>query len=231
MAWYDPPVLACSFETRLIKAKPKPPHSFLLGNIPTMAKITAKFPLGIHPHSMMPFLQKEYNLPSVFYLDPWPFGNQICAIVDPNAAMQVTVQHSLPKHHAALNAIAPLTGYNSLVTIEGKQHKKWRNIFNPGFSIAHLMTLVGGIVDDSLVFMDILGKHADANEMFLLEEAATRVTVDIIGRVVLYDNLVLLLLITTALISVKGCANERADVRKRIRCCLPAHDDMASERA
>ena len=101
--------------------------------------------------------------------------------------MQVTVQHSLPKHQEALETIAPLSGHNSLLTIEGKQHKRWRNIFNPGFSNAHIMTLVDGIVDDSRVFMDILGKHADAKEVFLLEEAATRVTVDIIGRVVLYD--------------------------------------------
>lgn len=177
----------------LIYAKPKPPHSFLLGNIPVMAKVVAKFPLGIHPHAVMPFLQKEYNLPPVFYLDTWPFSYALCAIVDPDAASQVTVQHSLPKHQAAKEAIAPVIGHNSLVSIEGNQHKRWRNIFNPGFSVSHLMTLVDGIVDDSLIFMDILGKHADAKEVFLLEEDATRVTVDIIGRVVLYGALILYL--------------------------------------
>ena len=48
------------------------------------------------------------------------------------------------------------------------------------------MTLVGGMVDDCLVFTDILAKHARAQDIFPLEEAATKATIDIIGRVVLY---------------------------------------------
>ena len=47
------------------------------------------------------------------------------------------------------------------------------------------MTLVDGIVDDSLTFMDMLAEHAEAKDIFSLEEAATRATVDIIGRVAL----------------------------------------------
>ena len=53
------------------------------------------------------------------------------------------------------------------------------------------MTLVDGIVDDSLVFMDVLSKHADTGEIFSMEEAATRVTVDVIGRVVLLVTLII----------------------------------------
>ena len=59
-------------------------------------------------------------------------------------------------------------------------------MFNPGFSNTHLMTLVGGIVDDCLVFKDILAKHAGAQDIFALEEEATKVTIDVIGRVILY---------------------------------------------
>ena len=69
--------------------------------------------------------------------------------------------------------------------MEGTEHKTWRAIFNPGFSSAHLMTLVGGIVDDSMVFTEILGRHAKKQDIFPLEEATTKLTVDIIGRVVL----------------------------------------------
>ena len=48
------------------------------------------------------------------------------------------------------------------------------------------MTFVSGIVNDAIVFTDILSKHAEAQDWFPLEEATTRLTVDIIGRVVLY---------------------------------------------
>lgn len=134
---------------------------------------------------MIHYFRTQYKLPPVFYLDTWPFADPICAIVDPDVAYQVTVQNSLPKHKAIPEAIWPLTGEKSLVAMDGLEHKRWRAIFNPGFSSAHLMTLVDGIVDDSMVFMDILGRHDEEQNIFSFEEAATRATLDIIGRVVL----------------------------------------------
>lgn len=150
-----------------------------------MAKALSQFPSRVHPHTVIPYLRKKFNLPPIFYLETWPFGEPICVVLDPDVASQVTVQPSLQKHSALEDIVKPLTGRHSLLTIEGKRHKKWRNIFNPGFSNSHLMTLVGGIVQDSLVFLDILGMHADRGDIFLMEEAATRFTVDVIGRVVL----------------------------------------------
>lgn len=47
------------------------------------------------------------------------------------------------------------------------------------------MTLVPGIVDDSLVFTQKLASHAATHKAFRLEEDATRLTVDIIGKVTL----------------------------------------------
>lgn len=47
------------------------------------------------------------------------------------------------------------------------------------------MTLVPGIVDDSMVFAEKLSEHAEKGGVFRMEEAATRLTVDIIGKVAL----------------------------------------------
>lgn len=47
------------------------------------------------------------------------------------------------------------------------------------------MTLVPGIVDDSIVFTKKLAEHAEKGEAFRMEEDATRLTVDIIGKVTL----------------------------------------------
>ncbi len=150
-----------------------------------MAKIFSQFPSRTHPHTVIPYLRKKFDLPPIFYLETWPFGDPVCVVLDPEVASQVTVQPSLQKHRALEEIVLPLTGRDSLLTIEGKLHKDWRNVFNPGFSNSHLMTLVDGIVQDSLVFLDILGEHADTGNTFLMEEAATRFTVDVIGRVVL----------------------------------------------
>ncbi|KAL9125405.1 MAG: hypothetical protein Q9217_005390, partial [Psora testacea] len=84
-----------------------------------MAKLMKTLPPGCHPHILVHYLKQEYNLPDIFYLDMWPFGDQICAITDPNVMYQVTIQHSLPKHPAIEEAIcqsrarkawSPLTG-------------------------------------------------------------------------------------------------------------------------
>ena len=52
------------------------------------------------------------------------------------------------------------------------------------------MTLVPGIVDDSIIFTEKLASHAAKGEVFRLEEDATRLTVDIIGKVTLDLHLI-----------------------------------------
>ena len=78
-----------------------------------------------------------------------------------------------------------LAGPGDLVSSGGAHWKKWRSIMNPGFAASHLMTLVPAIVDESVIFTEKLGEHAEKNEVFRLEEDATRLTVDIIGKVAL----------------------------------------------
>jgi len=48
---------------------------------------------------------------------------------------------------------------------------------NPGFAAAHLMSLVPGIVDESLLFCQNIAEHADKGEVFRLEEDVTKLTV------------------------------------------------------
>ncbi|KAL8951787.1 MAG: hypothetical protein Q9222_002257 [Ikaeria aurantiellina] len=106
-------------------------------------------------------------------------------ITDPAAAAQITIHHSLPKHHSTQDYVYPLLGEKNLVTLEGKEWRMWRGIFNPGFSSGHLMSLVGGMVSDTVLFTKILSEYAAKGTLFQLEDAATRLTVDIIGSVVL----------------------------------------------
>ncbi|KAL8685752.1 MAG: hypothetical protein Q9224_005688 [Gallowayella concinna] len=106
-------------------------------------------------------------------------------LLDPAAANQITVQHSLPKHSTAQAFLNPLIGKKNLVTLEGKEWKMWRGVFNPGFASSHMMSLVGGMVSDVLHFTEVLSEYAAKGSVFELEDAATRLTVDIIGRVVL----------------------------------------------
>lgn len=104
-------------------------------------------------------------------------------IVDPEIAQQVTTLTSFDKHPELATFLEPLAGEKNLVTLEGPEWKKWRRIFNPGFAVAHLMELVPAIVEDTEAFMQAIGRFADSGAVFRLEDAATRFTVDVIGRV------------------------------------------------
>jgi len=97
----------------------------------------------------------------------------------------VTVTHSLPKHWSLRTFLAPFGGWENLVSMEGHEWKAWRSIFNPGFAPANLMGLVPNIVEEVEVFARVLGEWADRGEVVILEEVATKVTVDVIGKVVL----------------------------------------------
>ena len=82
-------------------------------------------------------------------------------------------------------ALSVITGGGDMLTSDGSQWKIWRSAFNPGFSVAHLMTMMPTIVDNVAIFAQNLQKHAINNELFRMEHHATRLTIDIIGRVVL----------------------------------------------
>jgi cytochrome P450 len=118
------------------------------------------------------------------YMDLWPLADPIFYVFDPDMANQV-VEQNLPKHRGIAEFMIHLAGPGDLVSSGGAHWKKWRSIMNPGFASGHLMTLVSGIVDDSLVFCDKMVHRAEKNEVFRLEEDATRLTVDIIGKVTL----------------------------------------------
>ena len=106
-------------------------------------------------------------------------------VLDPAAAAQVTIRSSLPKHQSTKDFVYPLLGKANLVTLEGKEWRMWRSMFNPGFASGHLMSLVSGMVADTVLFTSILADRAANGTVFKLEDAATRLTVDIIGKVVL----------------------------------------------
>ncbi|KAG9516228.1 cytochrome P450, partial [Aureobasidium melanogenum] len=94
----------------------------------------------------------------------------------------------MPKHPVLGEALSVISGGGDMLSSDGPQWKVWRSAFNPGFSVAHLMTMMPTIVDNVATFAQILHKHAVNNELFRMEHHATRLTIDIIGKIVLDDD-------------------------------------------
>lgn len=172
---------------RMMNGLPQPPMPWkILGHIPIAAECERHFPPDAHPHVYANYIRKKYKLGKVFYVDFWPLGPRSLFITDPELSSQyVTTTQSLPKSDLVNDYLYRLLGRNNMVSLEGEKWKTLRSMFNPGFASAHLMTLVPYIVDQSLVFCDVLREAAKSGELVEMEELATRLTVDIIGKVVL----------------------------------------------
>ena len=164
-----------------------PPHHPILGHLQYMAGIMSELPKDIHGHVLPHQIKlKLPDLGPIFYVDTWPFGYPMLVITAPDQAYQITQAHSLPKFHALRDYMRPMTGGNDMITMEGKEWKKWRRVFQPGFKSGHLMTLVPKIVDEMSIFCNILRDLARKQEIFLMDQVATNLSLDIIGRVALY---------------------------------------------
>ncbi|KAL3419819.1 P450 monooxygenase [Phlyctema vagabunda] len=168
---------------------PRPPFNFLLGNLKAMASIYANCPTDSHPQAAMTLMHRKWNLGNLWVLDNWPANPcRQMIVVEPD--ILAGVFQSLPKHPTMWDYVGHICGDTSILF--GDNDETWkqrRALFNPGFSFAHIMTQVPSIVEDTSVFFDVLGEIADFKKIVPLEEYAARVTIDIMGHIVLDHDL------------------------------------------
>lgn len=163
-----------------------PPHHWLLGHIPLIVSIIRSMPPSAHGLYVGDQIRQLYpHLDSAFYLDTWPFANPILVVLKPDMMYQLTQANQIPKDKGLRRFLEPLTGKEDLVTLEGSTWKRWRAIFNPGFSATHITSLIPGMIEEVEVFKNILNEHARNEAIFFLEEATLNHTIDIISRIVM----------------------------------------------
>jgi cytochrome P450 len=85
--------------------------------------------------------------------------------------------------------VGHISGSTSLLLTGGENWKKVRSLFNPGFAIGHLMTLVPSIVDDGLIFWNNLNELSKSQKVSPLEDLLARLFIDIMGHIVLDHDL------------------------------------------
>jgi len=164
------------------------PHSFLLGHLPVVARLMAKYPLDTSGQYVPLLLAKEY--PEIcncglVYVDTWPIAPPMLAVFHPDMMSQFTQETSLPKHDMLRKEFMPFTQCKDLLNLEGQEWKAWRSIFNPGFSSKNLLSFVPAMLEEVHVFRAWLKIVAKSGEVVKLEEQAMKVTIDVIGRAVL----------------------------------------------
>ncbi|OQN97694.1 hypothetical protein B0A48_16014 [Cryoendolithus antarcticus] len=177
------------YHRSLSKNLPGPPRSYLFGHLISMGKIVAKQPKSAAPQTYSMHVKEAYGLGDWFCLDVWPLGPTILVTFLPEMMHEFTVKYSALKHPAVAEFMENFGGEGNLVSAEGATWKKWRSAFNPGFSASHLMAMVPALVDQCAIFCKLMDDHAKKGDLFRMEPATTRLTVDIIAKVVMDHDL------------------------------------------
>lgn len=91
----------------------------------------------------------------------------------------------MPKHPSLRHFLNPIAEGLDLVTMEGDLWKKRWGISNPGFSSTYLMSLTGGIVEETEHFCKNLDYLAQDHALFRMKDLTGNMTMDLIGRIVM----------------------------------------------
>ncbi|MCJ1383276.1 hypothetical protein MMC17_006389 [Xylographa soralifera] len=163
-----------------------PPHSFLFGHLLVVKAAVSGLPSDAYGNYIPRRVRAATaGLGPIFYLDLWPFGPQILVVSSPDGLYQMTQEHSLPKFHVMRKYLRPMSGEFDLVTMEGEMWKRWREIFNPGFSPSNLLGFVPAILEETMTFCAILQEHVGKEDVVRLKTLTDNLTMDVIGRVIL----------------------------------------------
>ena len=164
-----------------------PPWNPIFGHLFFCYKIASALPADAHPNYLPDAIRRgNPSLGPIFYLDAWPFGPQMLVVASTRGLYQITQEHSLPKYPALKYFLQPIADGLDLVTMEGELWKKWRAVFNPGFSAQYLMNLTTGIMAETETFCGILHDLSRDGKRIHMKDLADNLTMDIIGRIVIY---------------------------------------------
>ncbi|KAL3478468.1 cytochrome P450 [Aspergillus californicus] len=126
----------------------------------------------------------EFPNTEIFLMDFWPVYPALWMVFGPEVAHQVTTTYNLPKSDIVAAFMKPITDGPNLVSMSDGEWKIWRSVFNPGFSAGNMTELLPGIIDSVQTFCDQLRARVDTG-VFCLENLTTRLTMDVILKVVL----------------------------------------------
>ncbi|OTA63681.1 cytochrome P450 [Hypoxylon sp. EC38] len=171
---------------------PQLPPSLLLGHLKFMGDYLAQGPADRHPDSVFIQMNNDLGRPPLMFVDLRPINRPMVLIRSHDIAEQITKASKLyptstPK--SDLGYLEPVIGPTSILTLHGEKWKALRKRFNPGFAPHYLMTLLPCILDKTMSFIEHLDSFAKTGRDFPLVLLGVNLTFDIIGAVVMGEDL------------------------------------------
>ncbi|KIH94835.1 taurine catabolism dioxygenase family protein [Sporothrix brasiliensis 5110] len=188
-------VVRSHFQRLQRQGVPMLPHHPILGHLGVVGKLMKDMPGDVHGDYLMLLIQDNWRTlfdekytacPPAVYLDMWPASMPFMLSLHPDMSAQFTQDVNMEKAEAQGHFLRPLTSNLDVASSHGAAWKKLRRRMNLGFSAQAIRARLPALMEEVEVFRDILvsraGKNGAWGTVFTLEELATMLTLDFIGR-------------------------------------------------
>lgn len=188
---YNARMLARSYQRRGLPVAPN--HNFLFRHLLYLkSQIDALPPNAHYQYAFGDIGRKHFVKEGCFYLDAWPITGLIMVNFSPHVAFQslntsgtiaVTRPSLLPRF------FKPIAGGPNLFDLRENEWRPWRAVFIKGFNTEQVSSLIPGMVKETQVYCKTLERLAEKGETFSLDATTLRLTMDLIGKTILYVQL------------------------------------------
>lgn len=161
-----------------------PAHNIVLGHLLAAKATSDELPPGAHGCYV---LDGKRDLPA-YYFDIYPVTDPLLVIRDPYMANQA-INHpwvSSQKPDGLTEWFHPISGNNgiNLFTQNGQEWKLDHNLFLPFFNNSNLDAKLPTVLNEMLIFRNILRQKAKAGNLFRLEPLTLSLMNDVTGHIV-----------------------------------------------
>ncbi|KAK4671837.1 hypothetical protein QC764_609160 [Podospora pseudoanserina] len=171
------------------------PHHFIFGHMIESGKAFKDVPMEINRLTLTSLFLRQHSdiiKDGVIVMDVWPMIDPILYVMDPEIVSQFSNQQvlakTLPKSNQLKDMFKPMFQGKDLLTMDGPEWKRWRAIYNPGFSAKNVATMAPEFIEEIDIFKRHLRKVAMSGEVVKMQQLAINLTIDVIGRAVLGNN-------------------------------------------
>ncbi|KAI1318985.1 cytochrome P450 [Xylariaceae sp. FL0255] len=167
---------------------PMPKHNWLTGSLLPAKTASDELPSDAHSSYVLNSIAEKVDS-EAFYFDPFPINQSFLCLTDHYMAEQATSHQWTGQVKPAnlkdwFNPISGRDGMN-LFTQNGKEWKTDHETFLPFFNNGNLDATMPAIIDEMLIFRDILRKKsANPKDITRLEPLTLNLMNDVIGRVI-----------------------------------------------
>jgi len=169
---------------------PQHPTDLVWGHLRLMGNHIRRHKPDAHIDMAFADMHRALGSPPLMFLDSRPLNEPVLLVANYETADLVIKASdrfptSPPKPLSSLNRLFYLFGPTSLFAETGEDWKRLRKRFNPGFAPSYLASFTPDILDKGLIFLDRLDALAKSADTFPLMHYTTRLTFDVIGKVVM----------------------------------------------